>query len=550
MIKRHQNTVKMLSLGLAAMFFFWVSDPAYGTLGMKPQIKEVKLSRGGWTEFQFTVTNHGNEASSLVMTANNMDVTPDGQPFNATPDFTRGCAEWITFNPAEFTLEAGQSQKVLTRMKSSKEATGSFFAIVRCLLAEEKSIPLETGDRSSTTLGISVGVGSLVFVSVSSSQNVATLKPDSVKLDPGMSTGTGPVSRESAKGWALDVSILNEGNVYTQAWGEASIYTQSGRLIEKADLVAGRGYVFPDRSRIFTAKGGRALTDGAYLVRVNVFSREGKSGRGSFPITIANGAAYMGTDSEELYALLKASSPGFSLSQRFLDFDVMPNSRRTKGVTVYNNRPDTLLLRPRIFNWLVDAEGKIALGNIADTVSSRSCAAWVRIAPDSIIVPPGRTANAKITMTAPLQVEGENYAAIRFDTEGLRQDLPTEFQMPSVLLVSASNRQTAKPSAVIRSVVQKKIDGDGISFQVKLENNGNMHCFADGEIEIYNANDEKIGEPVKFGSREEFIFPGVTRTYSVPVQKILEPAFYRAYVKITYHEKTRSLLQTVPFQVD
>ena len=535
--------------GIFGFLFLVMSTSVYGSLGMKPQIKELKASRGGWSEFNFTVTNHGNEAMSLVMLAEDMDVTPEGQAFKANPDFKRGCANWITFALDTFALEGGQSQEIHIRIKVPKDATGSYFAIVRCMESEAKNIDLPKTETSSGALGMNVGVGALVFITAQGSQNTATLKPDTVYLNPGKTGAMGPVVGGENNGWELDVSLFNAGNIYTQAWGEVSIYTQAGRLVEKADLTAGHGYIFPERPRLFTAQGSRPLADGGYLVRTNFYSKEGKSGRGTYPFTIVNGVAHLGIESEDLYALVKASSPGFSLSERFLDFDVMPGSNRTKGLSIYNDRKDTLVMIPQRFNWVTDSKGTITLISARDTTYEHSCATWIELNPDTIEILPGMRKDVRVSISAPQELDGEYYAGIRFDTKDLKENLPTEFQMPSALLVAASAKRTLKYSAIIKSVEKKKTDQDGCVFEVKFENNGNVHCYANGDIEIYGAKNEKIGEPAKFGSKDEFVFPGVIRTYTVPFQETFDAGPYTAYVRIGYQEKTKSLLETVSFQI-
>ncbi len=525
---------------------------AHSTLGMKPQIKELNISRGGSNEFNFTITNHGNEPYLLLMLVENMDMDADGQAFAADPEYKRGCASWITFNEESFSLEPGQSKDVKTRVRVPKDAAGSYFSIVRCMLADEKTVELGKSQKSISALGLSIGVGAYVFVTIPSSSNKISLKPDSISIYPGISSAKGPLAKnaENASPWKIQVSLRNEGNVYTQAYGEISIYTKGGRIVEKSSLTAGRGYIFPERTRIFMATGTKSLEDGAYLARVNFASKDGKTGRGIFPFSIVNGKEHLGTESEEILSLARASSPGFFLSERYIDLDVMPNAHRTKGVSIFNNKKDTLVVYPKVIEWLTDKKGVITFYDIGEADCERSCAKWLTLTPDSLIIPPNTKKDIRITLNAPPQMDGEYYAGIRFETADLRKDLPVEFLLPSTMLLTSSDKRTKKEIGSIIEINKKKLERSGCLFEVKFENKGNTHCFADGEIEIYGPNDAKIGEPIKFGSRDDFIFPGVIRTYEVALQETLEKGFYRAYVKISYAEKTKSLVENFSFQIN
>jgi hypothetical protein len=547
-----RGKISRFSFVLIAILLQGLFSNAYGNLGMKPQIKELKVSRGGLSEFNFTITNHGNEPYMLLMLTEDMDMDADGQSFKADPEYKRGCASWISFSEESFTLDPGQSKEIVTRVRVPKDATGSYFSIVRCMLADEKTIELGKSQKSVSALGLSIGVGAYVFVTVSSSLNNISIQPDSISIYPGERGAKGPLARNSQDQsfWKIQVSVRNNGNIYTQAFGEVSIYTKGGRIVEKTSLTAGRGYIFPERTRIFTATGSKALDDGAYLAKVNFASKDGKTGRGLFPFSIVNGVAHLGTESEEILSLAKASSPGFSVSERYINIDVMPNAHRTKGISIFNNKKDTLVVYPKVIEWITDKKGVITFYDIGDTNCERSCAKWLTITPDSVVIPPNVKKDIRITLNAPPQMDGEYYAGIRFNTKDIKEDLPIEFLLPSSLLLATSDKRTIRNIGAIIEINKKKLDRNGCIFEVKFENKGNTHCFADGEIEIYGPDDAKIGEPIKFGSRDEFIFPGVIRTYEVALQETLSKGFYRAYVKISYAEKTKSLVENFSFQID
>jgi len=221
-----------------------------------------------------------------------MDLSEGGAPIEAGEGYERGCANWVTFTPKEFTVDPKSSQSVRVMVKAPKEAIGSYFATLRCQATMQKMLTLPGVEEGARGLEFSVGVGSLLLTTVTSSKNTVVLSPDTVSLDPGRVTRDSPLADAEQSGperWKVEVPVANDGNVYTIVQGDASIWTPSGRLVARAPLVAGRGFVFPEGRRIFKATGEKPLSDGAYLVRAHIRSRDGRSRSGSFPFPCSKG---------------------------------------------------------------------------------------------------------------------------------------------------------------------------------------------------------------------------------------------------------------------
>ena len=552
--KGHSRPNSLVILTLLSLSFLMFVTEATASLGVSPKLKEIRLSRGGWNEYQLTVTNHTDEPIVVGIFVENMDISEDGIPTFADEGYQRGCADWITFTPEEFGLEPDKSMKVQVRIKAPGDALGSYFANLICRPVEARDGSFYQTEKSSMGISIQLAVISLLLVTVSSSRNQATIEPDTIMLDPGSMEFVGPLSltaKSEASGWKIEVPVYNSGNIYTQVGGEVSVYTESGGLFERASLEGGQGYLFPERRRIFTATGQRPLPNGAYLVRAHLSSREGKFTGGSVAFTVVDGQAYAGTDSEELYALLRASMPGFSLSERFIAVDLIPNSSRIKGVTVANHSPGLLALIPRLLSLTFKGEGDFAFSSGADPNSGRSCASWVSVSPDTLLLQPGAKRTTKIKVQAPDSMDGEYYAALRFDTRDSPGDsLPPEFQMPSTLFIAASDKRNLKPSGAISAFIEKQVSRQSCLFEVKFENTGNAHCFAAGKLEVLDKLRNRIGQSVDFGSDQTFIFPGMTRTYLVSWNEELEPGDYQAMVAIVFDQTTKALRESIRFQVE
>lgn len=524
----------------------------YGDIGIAPQLKELKIHRGGRSEFHLLVANHSSETVSLEMLADDMDVSEAGRPFAAEEGYERGCAKWVTFTPREFSLEAKASQDVQVRVKSPTDAIGSYFAILSCRLTRQEMLRIPTDESGAKGVELGIRVGSLLLTTVSTSKNTVIIQPDTVRLDPGKST-RGSTLAEAGEGggghWKVEVPVANAGNVYTIVQGEASIWTEAGRLVARAPLFAGRGFVFPNRHRIFTATGDKPLPDGAYLVRANISSREGRTRSGSFPFTVVSGVARAGSESEEIQSLLRASLPEFSLQKQYLEFDIQPGGHRTKGVTVTSHAQDTLKLVARLLDWNVDNEGAIKLLSDGNSNQLRSCTSWLSISPNPLVIAPDHKKIVKMLVRAPAEIDGEYYAAVLFDLEGAKHNLPSEFKVPRTLFVVASAKRSVKPSAIIRAADSRRTSRKGCLFEIEFENMGNTHCFASGRLTLLDQQGDRVSDPVAFGGEGEFILPGGIRTFLVPWQGDLEPERYRAEISIDYHKDARGLHETITFQV-
>lgn len=535
------------------MIFFLAAVPAvYGDLGIAPQVKELKIYRGGRSSFYLTITNHGSESASLVMHADDMDISESGLPFKAEDGYERGCADWVTFIPEEFTLEEKKSQNVHVIVKAPSDVVGSYFAILSCRFTTRQMLDIPTEQKGVKGLEFSMRVGSLLLATVSSRKNTVILHPDSVILDPGSVTRINPLDEVGESGlgqWKVEVPVANDGNMYTIVMGEVSIWTESGRLVARAPLVAGRGFVFPNRRRVFTATGDRPLTDGVYLVRANIRSREGRTRSGSFPFSVANGVAIHGSESEELQSLLRASLPGFSLRKQYINVDIQPGSHRTKGIQIESHSEDTLEITARLMDWNVDKEGNIIILDSAGSIHARSCTSWISVSPSPVVLPPGRKKNVKVFVRAPAEVDGEYYAAVIFDPEGTKKHLPSEFQINRALFITASDKRSVKSSGTIKSIITRQASRKGCVFEIEFENISNVHCYASGSLNLLNQKGERMSDPIAFGGEGEFILPDGVRTFLVPWQGNLESGKYRAEVSITFDENSPSLNETTKFEI-
>jgi hypothetical protein len=210
--------------------------------------------------------------------------------------------------------------------------------------------------------------------------------------------------------------------------------------------------------------------------------------------------------------------------------------------------PDTLRLTSSIANWTLNDSGKIEL-NPTFSYTARPCTGWVKVVPDTIVLPPQRSATAKIVVQAPDELDGEYFAGVVFEPPDTRDDLPTELKMARTVLLTATSTQNAKYEAVIESIQSEPVSDLMRMFIINVGNLGNVHCFADGRLEIYDRSLKLAMDPVSFGGPQDFILPSRTRGYAVPCPGELAPGTYEVIASVQFADGMRPVISKMKYQV-
>jgi hypothetical protein len=526
---------------------------ATAQVSIVPLQQEIQVNRGGKKRFQLQVANRGETPLSLSMNLYRMMITEEGLPVATSQPLDWSCAEWTTLTPAAFELGPNEVQTVEGVVTAPEDAAGSYYAFI----AAGFRVPIEPfsfgqENQSQATVELGHGVSSVLMVTVRSSNNTATLVPDSLLLLPRAQSAPGLTYAEGAPPksdvWQVVLSITNTGNIHTQATGEVAIWSEHARQVERADLRAGQGYILPGKKRVFRAEGTRPLNDGVYMIKVVMRTREGRMLQNSFPYSVINGEAIPGAASEMIRELVRASAPAFTLAQHQVHYEVTPGAKRTKGVRLTSYSRDTLRLTSSITNWTLNDSGKIEL-NPTFSYNARPCTGWVTVVPDTIVLPPRRSATAKIVVQAPEELDGEYFAGVVFNPPGTRDDLPTELRMARTVLLTATSMQNAKYEAVIESIQTEPVSDLMRVFIVNVGNTGNVHCFADGRLEIYDRSLNLAMDPVSFGGAQDYILPARTRGYAVPCPGQLAPGTYEVIASVQFADGVRPVIAKIKYQV-
>jgi hypothetical protein len=536
---------------LAALMSLVLFGSAAANFKIMPIFQEVKVNRGGHTTFTLTLVNLNKTPLGFTIWTADLDAKEDGSPFIPTDsmNYQRGCGNWIKIDTTGFTLNPDEVRAITVKIQAPKNCEGSYFAFIYCDEKEPKTL---TGTASGITPTLDIGLRMYcsLFVTVPSAKNSADIEPDTLYLYPGKATGAqlGASTSDNAA-WRVEVPVKNTGNMVTVVKGTATIYDEAKRLVGRADLISGRGYVLPQHRRNFIAQGNKVLANGSYMIMAHLETKERKTMGGIFTYTVLDGKVFYGSGSEEIKSLVKASTPKFELQKQFLEFNATPGAKRNSGTTVRNLTDEYLPLKAVPLNVLSDDQGNVTIVEGSGNSDLPSCRSWVTVVPDTFTLAPKGSTSLKITMTMPETIAGEYYTAVLLKSQNDNSDLPTSFLLPNSIFISAASSRNVKKSCEIVHYKNTEQGIGGCLFELAVKNTGNVHCYISGQLSLENSRGELMGERVEFGSDNFYMLPSSTFRTLVPDKTYLPPGLYKAYVSVEYDAKTKPLMQELDVTV-
>jgi hypothetical protein len=257
---------------------------------------------------------------------------------------------------------------------------------------------------------------------------------------------------------------------------------------------------------------------------------------------------------EKLAELVKASSPGFLLRNPFLQRKFTPGGSSYMAVQIKSTVNDTITLLPRKMEWNLNNFGMPTLGN-KNNLQPRSCTGWIEYSEHKIILLPGKSHSFKIKFNTPTNVAGAYYAAIVFDQDRFKPDLPAEFMSARTQLISLTTHRDLQYQIKLDPIEIKKESAPELTlhrFFVKINNTGNVHCYVKGsmslEKQVAKGIYDKYGEAQKFGDRETYLLPGNKRTFEIDIPN-LESGQYRLILAVNYEDEEQSEVKFQKFFV-
>lgn len=239
----------------------------------------------------------------------------------------------------------------------------------------------------------------------------------------------------------------------------------------------------------------------------------------------------------------KQAAYAFSMDPARIELTIAGGRQKGKAVTIDNSRSDqTLHLKVYVTDVIFLPDGTNDFPPAGST--ERSCAGWVKIIPEEIDIPAGKTQSVRVNVSVPQGAAGGYYGIVFFESASTSVEggLNINFRVGGLLDVTVANTE----------VRQAKLTG--ISFtkpnyiDVDIFNEGNILIRPKGKIKILDSRGKKIKQ-LDFNPQGWGILPKSLRKFRSELKETLSSAKYRLKLEIDYGVKYL-LVGELPIEIE
>jgi hypothetical protein len=525
---------------------------AAANVQLMPPVHHVECLRGRSTSVEFTLTNTGDEPEMARFAAYDLDMLPDGAPFPADSGaYDHGCSRWLTVEPAEQVIPPHEQIKVTVTIDVPQDAAGGYYAMFKGFFgATGIDVQDSGGKMQDGGIQIASQAAGFIMLTVPSGRIRAEIATDTLIVLPSGEQKVDEVVdhdlltlADQDQGWKVVLPIRNTGQVHAQVNGSVSFWTEAGQRLASEPLLAGKGYVLPDRTRNFLAYGKQSLKDGYYMIRLQLSMDDGRRISNQFPFAVIEGDVHPGELTEELASLLKSATPGFRIRQSFQQRTLAPGGKTFLAARLQSTSEDTLRLRARVLDWTIGEDG-VPVFAPESLDHGRSCRDWIALDSEEVVLYPRRGRSLKMMVQAPEEFEGEYYACLVFDRMDTKPTLAPELLQGRTQLISLASPKGVQYGVEMDTlrIREEETEADLTvhSFSFRARNTGNAFCQVEGglqiEKEVATGVWEPVGSPTEFGGEQTTMLPNGERPFKVFVPN-LEEGHYRATLSMVYEDK-------------
>ena len=179
----------------------------------------------------------------------------------------------------------------------------------------------------------------------------------------------------------------------------------------------------------------------------------------------------------------QAQQVSISITPSLLELEAEPGSMGEQTITVANGGEEPL-------------GAVVSPAEYPGADEDLSAKEWIEVEPARIDVAPGEEQEVTVKMHVPSDAQsGGRYAMVAFRTDPERAEggsrAATSGQVGVPLLFTVKGADSINSEAEVTSVVPHLTEDGQIGFQVVLKNNGNVHFFPEGELEVSAGDGEK-----------------------------------------------------------
>lgn len=225
----------------------------------------------------------------------------------------------------------------------------------------------------------------------------------------------------------------------------------------------------------------------------------------------------------------------FSIEPARLEFSISTGRQKGRTVTIDNSKSDEPLhLKIYAQDIIFLPDGTHDFPPAGST--QWSCANWLRVIPEEIDIPAGRTQNVRVNISVPAaDVQGGYYAMLFFESSPtyIEQGLGINFRLGALVEVIIPKTELFK--AKLANLSFFKPD----NIQVDIFNEGNVLIRPKGKIKVLDSQGKKLRQ-LDFNLQRLGVLPKTLRKFYLELAQPLAKGRYRLKAEIDYG--TRYLL--------
>ncbi len=226
----------------------------------------------------------------------------------------------------------------------------------------------------------------------------------------------------------------------------------------------------------------------------------------------------------------------FGLAPGMVTQEFKPGQPFQVELSVTNGTDTAIEMRSAVTDFWYDAQNQKTFGPPGQ--QKNSAANWIEMVPKRFAVPAHGTAKVTAIITPPAQASGGYYAAIFVESKPeLTQQATSEHKavftnvrLGSLVMLTAKDTASVKVN-VSDYALKPPTASSNLELTADVQNQSNVHVFAQPYLAIFNANKELLGKVE--GETKRFL-PSQHDRLSVKFNGALPPGKYQAVLAIAY----------------
>ncbi len=527
----HQIVILLILLSIPSV-------TTHAQLTISPVIIELTGYPGGLRTFTFTIGNIGQESLDCSIRVSAMAVAGGGLPYEVE-DAPRSCKDWITVTPETFRLSSKDGRKIVCNIRVPRDTGGGYYAIISCL-----GTPPRTTDDAANQNGVGAGIqfshrGLVpVLLTIPAPQMQAVIDA----AEP-------VISRvQQASGYDFKLPVRNRGNVHARMTGTMEIRSEAEQLVDKFELVAGRGFILPGHERLFENKGSVNLPDGVYIIRARLeVQGSGRPMQNAFPFYVQDGTPQIAEITDELKEKLQKQSAGFIISPAEMLVSLQPGGRRSQAVELINLTRDIIRLRADLMQWYRLADGNDIISD-SNELHNRSGLETIEMREKTIELRPLSRQRLPLMVTLPKQALGETYAAVTFNRTDIQLDDSAAGRTRRSTKIRIYARGTGDIIAEITKLEASRRPNGAVEMILRFNNTGDIGFVPEATFRILDEYDRAVGK-VSPSVSPFLVQAGCEGMITAQWSRILDPGEYTVEVTFRPTQNKPPLVERTKFVV-